>query len=69
MKHHILPKLYLYMLVFHLNMLKSQGHLKVKLECKEIDIFVYCKYVCGLCAMWMIHLRLKGILVIIIISH
>ena len=50
--------------------LKSQGHLKVKVkhtqyqgQMKEDQFPLCCKHFCDLCFMWMVSLRLKGILV------
>ena len=37
--------------------------MKVKVKHKEIDLFVYSKCFCDQCYMWMVRLRLKGILV------
>ena len=62
--------------VFHLNLLKSQGNIKVKVkgtECqcqmKENQFSVYCKCSCDLCVMRMVCLWLKGILVADICGH
>ena len=48
---------------------EGQGHIKFKVKCKEIDIFVFCKCFCDLCVTRMVRLQLEGILVLALFSH